>query len=125
MQTSPTKATVAIWEGASPVVMAYVVDSDDDDVTQAGVASISYAIVNLRTQVVLSTGTLTIADVIYDTLQTGNGWTYPGNGYNFRWKIPGSSFPAGAGVYRVEIEISAGGDVLPLVFDVEVSKRYS
>ncbi len=125
MQSSPTKAVCAIWEGASPVLLAYVVDSGDDAVLQAGVASIAYAIINLKTQTVIATGTLTIADVIYDTLQTGNGWTYPGAGYNFRWKIPGSSFPAGNGAYRVEVEISAGGDVLPVVGDVEVSKRYS
>ena len=114
-----------MWEGASPVCMARVVDSDDALVLQAGVASIAYAIVNLRTQLVIATGTLTIANVIFDTLQTGHGWTLAGAGYNFRWKMPGSLFPAGNGVYRVEIEISAGGDVLPLVFDVEVSKRYS
>ena len=114
-----------MWEGSTPVLMARIVDSDDAYVLQAGVAGIDYAVIDLKnSHRTVASGTLAKADVIFDTLQTGKGWTYL-TGYNFRWKIPAGSFPAGPGCYRVEVEITAGGVVLPLVADVEVAKRYS
>jgi hypothetical protein len=125
MQTSPVKPAMSMWEGATPVLMARIVDSDDDYVLQAGVTSIAYSVIDLQnSHRVVGSGSLAAADVIFDTLQTGHGWTYVA-GYNFRWKVPAASFPAGEGCYRVEVEITAGGVILPLVADVEVAKRYS
>ena len=114
-----------MWEGSTPVLMARIVDSEDAYVLQAGVAGIDYAVIDLKnSHRTVASGTLAKADVIFDTLQTGKGWSYT-PGYNFRWKVPAGSFPAGDGTYRVEVEITAGGVVLPLVADVEVAKRYS
>ena len=66
------------WEGTSPIVMARLVDADDADVQQAGIAAsdgILYYVYDAEDGTVVATETeLARADVIYDTLQTGSGW---------------------------------------------------
>lgn len=122
MTAIPTKAQT--WEGISPVLMARIVDSDGAEILQAGLSAINYYIYDLDdpdTQ--LSTSTLTIASVIFDTLQTGDPWTADGDGYNFLWKVPTASLPNASGATRYRVEIvftcTGDGDLIVFVFDLE------
>ena len=119
------------WEGTSPIVMARLVDADDADVQQAGIAAsdgILYYVYDAEdgTVVVVETE-LARADVIYDTLQTGSGWGADGEGYNFRWKIPAAKLPNAAvpKKYRVEIIFTAasGSPADKMVLVAEISRR--
>lgn len=62
----------------------------------------------------------TVADVIFDSLQTGWPWETDETGYNFRYAAPASFFPDGDKHYLVEIKFTraAGGD-FHIVFDQE------
>jgi len=62
--------------------------------------------------------------VIYDTLQTGNGWSADSEGYNFRYKIPASHLDnaAASKKYRVEFVFTSSGsdgDKTMLVVEIE------
>ena len=82
--------------------------------------------INVRCSVKGAPGTitgnvnLTVADVVFDTLQTGWPWESDELGYNFRYSAPASFFPNGDTRYLVEIKFSRedGGD-FHLVFDQE------
>lgn len=63
---------------------------------------------------------LTIADVVFDALQTGWPWQTDEDGYNFRYQAPASFFPDGNKSYLVEIKFTrAGGADFHIVFDQE------
>ena len=96
--TIQTWVTQAIWEETSLRVMARMTDINNALILQASVASISYrAVANGDTEVVASTS-LTVASVVFDTLQTtalDPAWTLDGTGYNFKYIFPPATFPTG------------------------------
>jgi hypothetical protein len=99
--------------------MARVEDWDGTLLLQAGTGSITYKVFrqdsNANTET--GTGTLVIADVIFDTAQTDSGWPYDA-GFNFKTLLPASAFPTGGRTYRIEIIITpSGSEPFPVVFD--------
>lgn len=70
--------------------MARILDEDGDELTQSAVTGVTYSIFSLasdnsRTVVTGHDGaSLTVADVIFDTLLTTKRWTRDDTGYNFR-----------------------------------------
>ena len=123
--SGPAVLKMQTWEGTSPIPMARLVDDDDANVQQAGVASIAYTIYDLEDDSQESASTLTVASVIYDTPQTGKGWSADTEGYNFRWKIAASLLPVGtvSKKYLVEIIFTAAGDGDKTIFSVEIERR--
>lgn len=94
--TTANWKTQAVWEGTSLKVMARLVDIDGDYVTQAGIASISYRVVEDGTDEIIEPTALTVSDVIFDTLQTNDSsWTVDATGYNFKCVLPPATFPTG------------------------------
>ncbi len=73
---------------------------------QTAVSSITwdaYSVDDLNTAV--TSGTLTVGDVTYDTLQTDGRWTEDTTGYNFRHDISNAVFTT-PGRYRIQHQIT-------------------
>ena len=123
------------FEGQSPNLMARVTGSDAVAITQAAIASIAYAVYDLAdTSAAVDSGTLTVADVVFDSLQTDARWTEDSTGYNFRWQLDGSqidNFDVASGAeqkkrYRAEAVLTdTAGDKIVLVWQLGVTNVYS
>lgn len=64
----------------------------------ANISAISYEIINLTDGLPGVTGSLTVADVMFASLQT---WTIDNIGYTFLWELPGSLLPLAGKTYRI------------------------
>lgn len=121
-----TKAVV--HEDTSVTLLARVMVDASNTLTpavQADFSAIAYQVYNAGTQVTTSTS-LTIASVIYNTLQTGTIWGVDDTGFNFKATIAAGSFPAGNQVYTVEVKFTlAGGNVFFGVAEVHTSDLQS
>lgn len=97
-------------------------------VQQADVSSIAYTLFDLDAPTTaVSTGTLTVANVIIDTPVTSQEiWTEDAIGYNFIHDLAGSNFPTGGKIIRVEYLITlTGGAKLPGAYEGPVCDRRS
>ena len=119
MSTVTCKATIV--EDVSTTCMARITDTSGSAITQASVSSIAYSVFDLTSgapDTATSTGTPTVADALYDTLQTDTAWTAAGGdstGYNFRYVLPASAVPDGGHLYLVEYWITpTTGDPFPI-----------
>lgn len=100
---------------------------DASNVLTAGVQSdfsaITYTVYS-NNVVVTSSTSLTIASVIYNTLQTGSIWSTSLDkdgftGFNFKATIAAASFPTGNTTYEVAVKFTlSGGNVFFGVFEV-------
>ena len=107
-----------ILEGQPFIPIARVTNTAGAYITQAAVSSISYAVANAATLVSTGTGSLVVADVVFDTLQTGANWNVDGTGYNFLATIPATCFPDGNVIYRVEVSfVPTSGTAIVLAYD--------
>jgi len=83
-------------------LMARIQDWSAVDILQAGVTSIAWTSYDKAdVSAVVASGTLTVADVIFDTLQTDARWDVDSTGYNFRWDAPATVAPASAKHYQI------------------------
>ena len=105
-------------------VFARILNWADALLTQAATTSITYKVFDLdNNNAQTGTGTLTVADVVYDTAQTGGGWPYD-DGYNFRYVLPASCFPTGGHKYIAELIFTpAGADPQPFAVVYEIIAR--
>jgi hypothetical protein len=105
------------FKNGSAVLMARIVDAAGANVQQSGVAAIEYSIYELDpcrpdnlTAVAGHDGVaLTVANVIYNTLQTGGLWTLDAVGYNFRHEIDvttSEAFPKAGVAYQIRYELT-------------------
>lgn len=108
LSTDLTRA--AIWEDGDASCMARV-QVAGANITQATTASVTRRIYDLdgSTPTVDTenggNGTaLTVASVVFDTLQTDARWTEDETGYNFRDDLPGTKFPTSDHRYAVRYD---------------------
>jgi hypothetical protein len=105
------------FKNGSAILMARIVDAAGANVQQSGVAAIEYSIYELDpcrpdnlTVVAGHDGVaLTVAGVIYNTLQTGGLWTLDAVGYNFRHEIDvttSEAFPKAGVEYQIRYELT-------------------
>jgi hypothetical protein len=105
------------FKNGSAVLMARIVDAAGANVQQAGIATIEYSIYELDPcrpdNLVAVAGhdgvTLTVANVIFNALQTGGLWTADEVGYNFRHEIDVTSseaFPKAGAQYQIRYELT-------------------
>ena len=98
-----TKANV--WEDSDCVCMARVVGIDADEITQADVSSITLKVFDedaADPDAAVSTASLTVSAVVFNTLQTDARWQVDTTGYNFRYTIPAAALATGDHTYTVE-----------------------
>ena len=97
-----------VLEDSTFAVMARL-QVDGVNATQAVVSSITFkAWDTADSGTVYASGTLTVADVVFDTLQTDGRWTADATGYNFRHDVGQGVFTA-PGRYRVEYTATLTG----------------
>lgn len=101
--------TVIVNQGSTFAVM-YRVMVDGDEMVQADVDTIEYAVYNDDTRELVQTLTaLTVANVVFDTLQTDERWTVDTDGYNFRHDVSHSLLTDPDITYRIEYKITLDG----------------
>jgi hypothetical protein len=105
------------FKNGSAILMARIVDAAGANVGQAGITSIEYSIYELDPcrpdELAVVAGhdsvSLTVANVIYNSLQTGGLWTVDEVGYNFRHEIDvgtSEAFPKAGTQYQVRYELT-------------------
>lgn len=93
---------VVAWEDTGLVLMARVLGASGAVVTQATLDSITAKVLDRDDDSLVATLTVTIADVVFDTLQTADPrWTADTVGYNFLHAIPATALPSPNKEYRV------------------------
>ena len=118
------------WEDTNLVVMSRVLDADQTAIVQADIASIAMKVFDESGTQIGTTEALTVASVIFDTLQTDYGWStnVDSTGYNFRTTVTGATyFPTGGVRVRIEvIGTAAAGGTFPLgVWEPRVVNLFS
>ena len=120
------------FKNGSATLLARVVGNDAANIVQADIASARYSVYLLDDQdadsrtAVSGHGdvSLTVADIIFNTLQTDDLWTVDSVGYNFRHvlDVSGNQALAVAGRrYLVEFELTPNsGQVILVRFRVNV-----
>jgi hypothetical protein len=75
---------------------------------------------------VFASGTLTVATVVFNTLQTDGRWNADATGYNFRHDIAASVFTT-PGLYRIEYTctLAGGGSIILQPFEIRVVDRWT
>lgn len=123
---TPTSGTA--YEDGGATCMARVVGNNGANITQATINAATFKVFDLSELPgkQTGTGTLTVADVVFDTLQTDARWTVDSTGYNFRHTVPASAFPLGGRKYRVEylFDPTSGEDFF-VAFDITVTEVYT
>jgi len=122
----PVPKRGSIWEDSGCFLMARILGNDGNAITQASVSSISYVIHNITSDVAVTSGSLTVSDVVFDTLQTDDRWTADDTGYNFGHAALASWFATPDVTYRVEYKFTpTSGQVFFAVFEVTSNALYT
>jgi hypothetical protein len=120
------------FRNGSATLLARIVGTGGAPVLQADVSAVKYTVYLLddqnpdsRTAVAEHSGvSLTVADVVFDTLQTDPIWTIDATGYNFRHVLDVSAYSAFAVAgrrYLVEYQLtSAVGQMILVRFRINV-----
>ena len=114
--------TGCVKEDSGFAVLARV-QVDGSNWTQSGVSAINWKAWDIADRHnVHASGSLTVGNVVFNSLQTDGRWTQDATGYNFRHDI-GSSVFTDPGRYRIEYTATlTGGTQLilgPFVLNVE------
>lgn len=119
---SSESTSAGVWEDGGATCLARVRGADGNYITQASLIGITYKAFDLSSSTpdtATSTGTVSIASSVFDTLQTDSMWTTDDTGYNYRHTIPASVLATGDHVYRVEYKFdSVSGEDFFLVFEL-------
>ncbi len=119
---------VTAWEDTGVSLMARVEGTDGANIQQADVSSIAYSVYDITTlgsSSEATSGSLTVSDVVYDTLQTDNRWDRDTTGYNFRHDVAAATLAAGGKIYRAEYKFTpASGEAYHVVFEIKTKNLY-
>ena len=93
---------VRVMEDSGASIMARVRNPSGLLIQQNTITSISLKYRRKRGTGAITSSNLTVADVVFDTLQTDSRWSKDSTGYNFRWDAPASVFAEGDGQYGID-----------------------
>ncbi len=116
-------------------LMARIRGQDHTLLTQASLSAIAWTLTDLTTGLAVTTGTFTIASVVFDSLQQGDGsWTKdkrtaPGPdgawGYNFRAILPAASIAPSGNRFQGDVHFTpATGEPFRVVFQFRTVKVF-
>ena len=110
---------VAIEDGGA-TLLARVVGNDAANITQVSLSSITYKVFKKGTTVnIAENSPLTIADVVFDTLQTDAVWTKDSTGYNFKVATDVLELPDGNQIYVFEFKFTpTTGQAFYVLFEI-------
>jgi len=104
MSNTPTRGT--IYEDSGLTCMARIQGADASNITQATTSAITLAVFKNANTTATYTASLTVADVVYDSLQTDSRWSKDSTGYNFRYAVVASVFDTGDATYTIEFKFT-------------------
>lgn len=109
-----------VWEDGGATCMARVTGQDAANITKASITSIGYSAFDSEaTGAAVDTAALTVASVVFDSLQTDARWTKDAPGYNFRHEVPASALTTGNHTYIIEYMFTpATGEVFWVLFSL-------
>lgn len=120
---TPQRFKGNVFEDGGASFMARVAIQDGTNGQQADFTGITYAVFDLDSATpatAVSSGSLTVANVVFDTLQTDSRWTKDSTGYNFRHDATPAMFPTGGHRYRMEYLFNpAAGEDFFVAFEVD------
>lgn len=122
----PIPKRASIYEDGGAFLMGRILGNDGAYLTQATTSSITYLVHDITAEADITSGSLTISSVIFDTLQTDGRWTEDTTGYNFGHAAQASWFATPDHTYRVEYKFSpTSGQVFWVVFELIASALYT
>ena len=121
----PFRASPA-FEQSAISLFSRIRNRNAEVVTRAMVSSIALKVFDTcDASTPISTTAPSKTDVVFDTLQTGGGWTVDATGYNFRYETTAAQLPHGNRLYRFEfIFTMTDGSTLAVVFEVPTINLY-
>jgi len=124
MSNTPTIAT--IYEDTGVTCMSRIFGDDGTAVEQSDISSITLAVFKNTSTSATYTASLTVADVIFDTLQTDDRWSLDSTGYNFRHAVVASVFADGDATYRLEFKFTpASGSQYFVIFEIDTVEVFT
>ena len=124
MSTTPTLAT--IYEDTGITCMARIQGGDASNITQATTSAITVAVFKNANTSATYTASLTVADVVFDALQTDSRWDYDSTGYNFRTELPALVFDTGDATYTVEYKFTpTSGSQYFVIYEIDTVEVYT
>lgn len=111
------------FEDSGISLMARVVGTASTNIAQAEFTNITYGVISTKSgssATIAFGSSLTIASVVFDTLQTDARWTRDATGYNFRVDLPSSAIPDGKRTYRAEVKFTpSSGEPFHIPWSIE------
>ena len=124
MSNSPTLAT--IYEDTGATCMARIVGADATAITQATTSAITLAVFKNANTSATYTASLTVADVVFNALQTDGRWTKDSSGYNFRFSAIASIFASGDATFRLEFKFTpTSGSQYFVIYEIDTVEVFT
>ena len=124
MSNTPTRAT--IYEDTGITCMARIQGDDAVNITQATTSAITVAVFKHANPPATSTASLTVADVVFDALQTDSRWSHDSIGYNFRTQLPSLVFADGDATYTVEFKFTpTSGSQYFVIYEIDTVEVFT
>ena len=106
--------------------MARIQGGDASNITQATTSAITVAVFKNANTSATYTASLTVADVVFDALQTDSRWDYDSTGYNFRTELPALVFDTGDATYTVEYKFTpTSGSQYFVIYEIDTVEVYT
>jgi len=124
MSSTPTNAT--IYEDTGVTCMSRIFGDDAAAITQGTTSAITLAVFKNTTTAATYTASLTVADVVFNALQTDARWSLDSTGYNFRYGVVASVFDDGDATYRLEFKFTpTSGSQYFVVFEIDTVEIFT